>query len=737
MYILEAKNISYTYPQMQEKALESVSLKIEKGSYTAILGENGSGKSTLGKIIAGILSPDEGEIIFAKDSLKTQTGIVFQSPKHQIIAGNVLKDTSLGPENLGESRIEAKKTAHTILEKIGLSEKISANTLNLSLGQMQKLAMAGIIALSPELIIFDEALSMIDPTGRKDLLEVIDTLHHNGMTIISITHDEDEAKKANRIYFMKKGKIHSIIENKDFETNKELHEYFNTPSERAFETSIQKQKEKKTQNQNSVQSTSLYISNISFSYKNTKNSKDEDLFFNKLSLEFCSHSLIAIMGPSGSGKTTLFELISGLLIPSQGKVCARGKVSLSLQDANAALFEEFAVDDIAFGPRNQGLRGQALVNRVKDSMQYVSLDYDEFKNKKTFALSGGQKRKVSLAGIIALDHDILLFDEPTAGLDPKSRFEVMQTMMKLAKKGKTIIFSTHRKEEALLADRLLVLEEGKLIYDSKPCIINEEKNSLTHTETNSKIKLQELKRDEAKILAQLQKSIQSDYANSNSILHKAKPLWKSLFFLVFFILSIAIQKTTNLGFLLFFSLLYLSFSKYPLKKILVRILKVLPWITLLLVFQILFFGSRENDIIYLSYTLFSKWTLTISNTKIALCIKTFLHFINALIALSVFMYTSTETEIIEGFEDILLPLKLLHIPTKNILLFFLLVFRFIPLLLDEASAIVKTQVIREGMKNTKGFFKTIKTFIPLFVPLIIQTIKRAENLTEAIIARKF
>lgn len=704
---------------MQEKALKAVSLEIEKGSYTAILGENGSGKSTLGKIIAGILSPDEGEIIFAKNSLKTQTGIVFQSPKHQIIAGNVLKDTSLGPENLGETRIDAKKTANIILENIGLEHKLESNTLALSLGQMQKLAMAGIIALSPELIVFDETLSMIDPAGRKDLLKVIDTLHQNGMTIISITHDEDEAKKANRIYFMEKGNIVSLIEKKDFETNSDIQNFFNF-----FNKNTDKSD---TKTENIKTTSSIQVSDISFSYKNIKKINNENPFFQNLSLEFCSHSLIAIMGPSGSGKTTLFELISGLLIPSQGNICARGKVSLSLQDANAALFEEFAVDDIAFGPRNQGLRGQALVNRVKDSMQYVSLDYEEFKNKKTFALSGGQKRKVSLAGIVALDHDILLFDEPTAGLDPKSRFEVMQTMMSLAKKGKTIIFSTHRKEEASFADRLLVLEEGKLIYDSKPC------EKLQSMDTS----LSTTKRDEAKILAQLQSGILSDYTKGNTILHKAKPLWKSLIFLAFFILSIAIQKITSLSFLLFFSILYLSFSKYPLKKIFLRILKVFPWIGLLLVFQILFFGSRENEIVYLSYALFSRWTLSISNTKIALCIKTFLHFINALIALSVFMYTSTETEIIEGFEDVLLPLKLLHIPTKNILLFFLLVFRFIPLLLDEASAIVKTQVIREGMKNTKGFFKTIKTFIPLFVPLIIQTIKRAENLTEAIIARKF
>jgi len=225
MILLEANDISYTYPHMKKKALDSVSLEIYSASYTAILGENGSGKSTLGKILAGILVADSGSII----AHEKPVGIVFQSPKHQIIAGEVLKDSSLGPENMGKSRKDAKKIALEALKEIGLAEKMDANTLSLSLGQMQKLAMAGIIALSPKIIIFDEALSMIDPGGRQEILALIDDLHERGKTIISITHDEDEAKKAERIYFMQEGKIQSIIDKKEFENDADLRAFFHYP----------------------------------------------------------------------------------------------------------------------------------------------------------------------------------------------------------------------------------------------------------------------------------------------------------------------------------------------------------------------------------------------------------------------------------------------------------------------------------------------------------------------------
>ncbi|HUH44323.1 MAG TPA: energy-coupling factor transporter ATPase [Treponemataceae bacterium] len=714
MILLEANDISYTYPHMKKKALDSVSLEIYSASYTAILGENGSGKSTLGKILAGILVADSGSII----AHEKPVGIVFQSPKHQIIAGEVLKDSSLGPENMGKSRKDAKKIAREALKEIGLAEKMDANTLSLSLGQMQKLAMAGIIALSPKTIIFDEALSMIDPGGRQEILALIDDLHERGKTIISITHDEDEAKKAERIYFMQEGKIQSIIDKKDFENDADLRAFFHYPLDTEQKQAIKEDKKKPT----------ISIDSVSFSYQNAKQKTEKGKdFFQNLSLQFCSSSLTAIMGPSGSGKTTLFELIAGLLEAKDGEILSSGKVALSLQDANAALFEEFAVDDIAFGPRNQGLKGKKLLERVQKAMALVNLDYDVFKDKKTLALSGGQKRKLSLAGIIALDSDILLFDEPTAGLDPKSRSEIMATMKALANAGKTVIFSTHRKEEGAFADRLILLEEGTVIYDEAPSKIRQEE----------KEGLKTVKRSEGKILAGLQRGIGSDYMKKNTALHRAKPLPSFLLFLALFVLSIALQSPKSLGALSLFSILYTIISQFPLKKIIKRIFLVLPWIALLLFFQILFFGTRPGDIVYTSISFFSKWTLSLTSAKIELCIKTFLHFFNVLIALSVYNFTKTETEIIEGFEDFLKPLCYIKVPVKYIKLLFLLVFRFIPLLLDEAASILKTQIIREGIKETKGLFKTVKIFLPLFIPLVLQTIRRAEYLSDALIARQY
>ena len=140
--------------------------------------------------------------------------------------------------------------------------------------------------------------------------------------------------------------------------------------------------------------------------------------------------------------------------------------SLAQQNAQAALFEQFAGDDVAFGPRNFGKSGKELVEIVKKSMNQASIPFEEFSERQTVALSGGEKRRLSIAGIIALDNDVLLFDEPTAGLDSKSRTQVMKMMEELASEGKTILFSTHRMDEADFAHREIKVEQGKIIFDS-------------------------------------------------------------------------------------------------------------------------------------------------------------------------------------------------------------------------------------------------------------------------------
>lgn len=705
--VLEAKNISFTYPHSEKKAVHDISFSIKKGSYTAILGPNGSGKSTLGRILAGVLTADEGSITYGSStneniSKTVPIGIVFQSPKHQIIAGKVIKDAAFGPVNIGFTKTAAEVIAQKELEKTNLAHKSQENTLSLSLGQTQKLALSGILALNPNILLLDEAVSMIDPEWRSEILDYIGTLHSQGKTILTITHDLDEALRAENIIIMDEGSIFNTVSADDFLKQSEL-------QEKIFgNNKIKKRTFKEKENPQAA----LILKDVSFGYT--------DLFFSNIDLTFEKGSITAVMGESGSGKSTLFELIAGLLQPESGSIRATCIPSLALQDSESALFEEFAIDDIAFGPKNKGIEGKKLKNIVITAMKSTGLDFTLYKDKKTFLLSGGEKRKIAVAGIIALDEDIILFDEPTAGLDPKSRYQILQSIQSLANSGKTIIFSTHRKEETLAADRCIILDEGTIAFDDKPSTLPPHNNLSTYTIP------------ESRLLRSIRNGISGDYTPRNSLLHKAKPGIKFLIFFTLFTLSIAFQSIPLLCGISILCLIYAFFSKYPLKKLIKRILKVLPWLAFFFVFQMLFFGTGKTD------TIIWKWFfISITEAKIQLSLRTVLHFLSAVISFSVYFYTAEESDIIDGIEDLLGPLKKIRFPVRHLTLLILLVLRFIPLLLDETSSILKTQIIRHGMKKKKGLFKTIRSFIPLFVPLILQTLKRAETLTEAIQARYY
>ena len=202
--ILVAENLSYVYEDNNLEAVKDVSLAVSRGSYLAILGLNGSGKSTLARLLCGLLQPTTGKVeVFSEN--KAPIGIVFQSPKNQIIASIVKTDTSFGPENLGFSASETENIVLSSLKAVSLEEKLEDFTSNLSLGQTQKLALAGILSLNPDLLILDESVSMIDPVSRKEILAFLDKLNAQGKTIIHITHDLDEAERASRILVMENG----------------------------------------------------------------------------------------------------------------------------------------------------------------------------------------------------------------------------------------------------------------------------------------------------------------------------------------------------------------------------------------------------------------------------------------------------------------------------------------------------------------------------------------------------
>ena len=212
---LEVKNLSFSYDESTH-AVRNVSFAIEKGSYTTIIGHNGSGKSTIAKLLIGLLEKDEGEILIDDLPLneenlmeiRSRVGIVFQNPDNQFIGSTVRDDIAFGLENhcVEQSKMDAIITE--CAEKVNMTEYLESEPTRLSGGQKQRVAIAGVLAMAPEMIIFDESTSMLDPQGKDEINRVIRQLHaQTQLTIISITHDIEEVAKSDHVLVMDQGEI--------------------------------------------------------------------------------------------------------------------------------------------------------------------------------------------------------------------------------------------------------------------------------------------------------------------------------------------------------------------------------------------------------------------------------------------------------------------------------------------------------------------------------------------------
>lgn len=218
------ENVSFTYQEgtpLASTALSDVSLTIEDGSYTALIGHTGSGKSTILQLLNGLLVPSQGSVrVFDtlitstsknKDirQIRKQVGLVFQFAENQIFEETVLKDVSFGPQNFGVSEEDAEKIAREKLALVGIDESLfDRSPFELSGGQMRRVAIAGILAMEPAILVLDEPTAGLDPLGRKELMNLFKKLHQSGMTIVLVTHlMDDVAEYANQVYVMEKGRL--------------------------------------------------------------------------------------------------------------------------------------------------------------------------------------------------------------------------------------------------------------------------------------------------------------------------------------------------------------------------------------------------------------------------------------------------------------------------------------------------------------------------------------------------
>ena len=224
MSLIEVQNVSFAYNENARKAIDDVSFSVEQGSYVTVIGHNGSGKSTLAKLIAGLLPVKEGKILVAGKEvneeniaeIRTRLGIVFQNPDNQFIGSTVKDDIAFGLENKLVPSKDMEAIIREYAEKVGLTSFLNYEPQNLSGGQKQRVAIAGILAMKPEIIIFDEATSMLDPKGKKEIKKLMYELAEgDDITIISITHDIEEVLQSDDCIVLSKGKLfmHDVPKN--------------------------------------------------------------------------------------------------------------------------------------------------------------------------------------------------------------------------------------------------------------------------------------------------------------------------------------------------------------------------------------------------------------------------------------------------------------------------------------------------------------------------------------------
>ena len=538
---VETKEIVFSYFSDFENnntlALNKVSINTLPGQHVAILGRNGSGKSTLAKLINGLLLPDQGEVfVLGKNtadeseiwSIRQICGMVFQNPDNQIVGTTVEEDVAFGPENLGVPSKEIRERVDLNLEKVGLSDYATKAPSQLSGGQKQKLAIAGILAMKPQCIILDEATSMLDPQASKDLMTLISELKSEyNLTIIDITHDVENAIYADYLYILQEGEIlmqgtprqvfskpgkilssglelpkhllmvYSLMNYYSGDTLRELEQKFKNgiftvedtikaiqflktqPQIDSFEEIENKQSSNKTEN------AIISVKDLYFSYQ--KSTEHEVKALQDINFEINQGELIAIIGHSGSGKSTLVTHLNGLIVPQAGKVLIndlstdnkknipeiRKRVGLLFQYPEHQLFENTVYEDIAFGPKQFNMPQKVMEKNINEAIKIVNID-KELLTRSPFELSGGQQRRVAIAGVLAMDCDIYVLDEPAAGLDPIGKNEILSYVSKLRENGKTIILVSHDMNlVAELADRVMVLEDGKLVdYDKKEKIFS-------------------------------------------------------------------------------------------------------------------------------------------------------------------------------------------------------------------------------------------------------------------------
>lgn len=711
------RNICFSYDDGKTWTLNNLSLTINPGERVAIVGLNGSGKSTLAKIIAGLTAPDSGYVTLCGEKVFENTtacaesyknarkyiGALFQSPEDQIITTITEEDVAFGLENLQFPQKAMYKRISEALKTVHMEDKRYADPSTMSGGQQQRVALASAIAMNSKLLVLDEPTSMLDSFARKDVDALFDNLHKNGTTIVQITHNFEECKRANRILLLENGILKEVSFNglKTYFSNIELANNHVTKISENKNLTDSRFKENKSD-------LAVEISGLTVQYDKTSPAVIDDY-----SLTVKSGETVAIMGENGCGKSTLAKTMCGLLKANSGNITVhgisvRGKTSriirqklhqtigYVMQLPEQQLFADTVRNDVAYGPKNFGLKGNALKERVDETLRLLNLE--NLAEKSPFALSGGQQRLVAIAGVLACKPRVLVLDEPTAGLDFEASLRIRKILGMLHNQGVTIILITHNLQEAEdLGARLVTLKAN-----------NKASNTAKNTENN--------KNKES-----------STKAKTTSLLQSFDPRATLLSCFILMLSAFSITNYIQLAILAFVTFTLTVAAKIPFIKLIS---------SLHMIIAIFVFSGLLNILAVRTGTVLANIaTIPITTDGINYAILFATRFSLVIIIGAVLVLTMSQTTLNESCTRLLSPLRHIGIPTQEIALIMSLALRFLPTLSVEAHSVALAQIARGSSIRDGSFKQRVHAITALIVPGFAGVIRHADILALALDAR--
>ncbi len=498
---LVIENLSFQYRTRPELAIQNISLELKPGEMLLIAGSSGCGKTTLARCINGLIPRSyrgkrEGRVLLhGKDVAEMQiadvaqiVGTLLQDPERQIVASNVYNEIAFGPENLGLQRAEILERVEKAMKRLKIEDLRDRETFNLSGGEKQKVALAGLLAMNPSILLLDEPLASLDPASAYEALGVFRSLAEEGKTVVLIEHRVEDAIAArpDRMLYMEAGQVKYLGSIDDLPTEIDHHEV-KLPAE--WVVKRVKQMDEKVEKAGPVQKAEKGEPLILFEDVDFRYSEDTPLILQNLNFTIYRGDLIGVIGPNGSGKSTLVKHAIGLLKPTKGRVLVEGKDTRTMSVAQIArvlgfvfqspthmLYAPTVREELEFGPRNLEFKKEVMQTAVAQSIATVNLSgLEEYP---PLGLSFGQQKRTTIAAVLAMQSKIMIMDEPTAGQDYANYTHFMDAMCRPSVDGSqslvaanfaATLFITHDLDLAVTyANRVLLVGDKHIVADGAP-----------------------------------------------------------------------------------------------------------------------------------------------------------------------------------------------------------------------------------------------------------------------------